>query len=749
MSIYDSLNDCQQEAVYTTQGPLLVLAGAGSGKTRVLTHRIAYLIEEMDVNPWNILAITFTNKAANEMRERVDNIVDTGADVWVSTFHSMCVRILRRYIDRMGYDTNFTIYDTDDQKSVIKECCKKLNIDTTKFKAGNILGAISSAKNEGQTPDELELSDPSDYVVKTVAKVYREYQKQLKLNNALDFDDLLLITVELFRSCKDVLEYYQERFKYIMVDEYQDTNAVQFNLVSLLAGKYRNLCVVGDDDQSIYKFRGADIRNILDFEKIYPDATVIRLEENYRSTQNILNAANEVIRNNVGRKSKTLWTGNDDGEQVTVDFYQDAYQEAEKIALDIRSKVRDGWNHNDIAILYRTNAQSRILEEKLINYNIPYRIYGGVNFYQRREIKDILAYLKTLDNGRDGQAVKRIINVPKRGIGATTIAKVQELADSLGISFWEGLVQATRLDSFKRSAGKLEPFVNYMLALKARMQAMSLEELVETIIEETGYIAYLSESETKAEVEARQENIAEFINKVVSYEENCEGEPSLGEFLEEVALVADIDNMDSDADNVSLMTLHSAKGLEFPIVYMTGLEEGLFPSYMSIEAGSAELEEERRLCYVGITRAKKELHITGAKVRMIHGENRINRMSRFVKELPREINVNESSSSAYKDEPVEFNRKFKSVPAFGGAFSNPYNTNNTSTAGMQTGAQLFAKADGASLEYGVGDRVSHVKFGNGTVQEIKDGGRDFEVAVNFDDVGIRRLFASFAKLKKI
>ncbi len=746
MSIYDSLNEPQKEAVMHTEGPLLILAGAGSGKTRVITHRIAYLIEEMGVNPYNILAITFTNKAASEMRERVDKVVDYGADsVWVSTFHSMCVRILRRYIDRIGFDNNFTIYDTDDQKSVIKEVCKRLDIDTKYMKERTIMSAISAAKDELISPDEMEINAGSDYYMKRMATVYREYQKQLKLNNALDFDDLIVLTVELFRSQAEVLSSYQERFKYIMVDEYQDTNTAQFRLVSILAEKYQNLCVVGDDDQSIYKFRGANIGNILNFESIFPNTAVIRLEQNYRSTQNILDAANGVIRNNKGRKQKTLWTANDEGEKIGFHLYEDAYQEAQGVVTSICSKARDGWNYNDMAILYRTNAQSRILEEKFITYNVPYRVFGGVNFYQRKEIKDILAYLKTLDNGRDGQAVKRIINVPKRGIGATTVDRIQQFADSAGISFFDALVQAPKLEGLGRSGVKVQPFVNYILALRARMESMSLKELVETIIEETNYIEYLGESDSEEELAARQENIAELINKIVTYEENCEGEPNLSEFLEEVALVADIDNLDQSSDRVALMTLHSAKGLEFPIVYMTGLEDGLFPSYMSISSDDrSDLEEERRLCYVGITRAKKELHITAAKYRMVNGETQRNKISRFVQEIPQELlAIQGTAKSMDAASPPDTGKRQRTVSSYTKAAMS------ARTAAFQTGAQLTAGAGTAPLEYGVGDRVRHVKFGDGEVLDIKNGGRDWEVTVAFDGAGVKKMFATFAKLKKL
>lgn len=648
----DGLNDMQKRAVKRTEGPLLIIAGAGSGKTRVLTNRIAYLIDDCGVAPYNILAITFTNKAAREMRERVDATVGNGAgEVWVSTFHSTCVRILRRYIDRIGYSNNFTIYDTDDQKSVIKDICKKFNIDTKLLKERTIMNAISHAKDELMTPEEMVLDAGGDYNAKRIANVYVEYQKTLKLNNALDFDDLIFKTVELFEHDAEVLNYYQDRFRYIMVDEYQDTNTSQFKLVSMLAAKYGNLCVVGDDDQSIYKFRGANITNILNFENTFEGTKVIKLEQNYRSTQTILNAANAVIQNNVGRKSKSLWTENGEGEKVNYTLYENGYEEADGVVNSISSFVRDGWNYNDIAILYRTNAQSRVLEEKLMMKNIPYRIYGGISFYQRKEIKDILAYLKTIDNGMDGQAVRRIINVPKRGIGATTIERVQEYADQNSYTFWQALCEADNIDTIKRGAGKIEPFVTLISSLKAKQQFMSLKELAETVLEDTRYIESLAESETAEEIEARQENIDEFINKIVSYETGCQekGEkPTLSGFLEEVALIADIDNLNESEKQVMLMTLHSAKGLEFPIVYMTGMEDGLFPSYMTIVSDDpTEIEEERRLCYVGITRAEKILNLSSAKMRMVRGETQMNKVSRFINEIPKEYMHIENNSSGY------------------------------------------------------------------------------------------------------
>ncbi|MBQ4530398.1 MAG: DNA helicase PcrA [Lachnospiraceae bacterium] len=734
MSIYDSLNDMQRKAVFQTEGPVLILAGAGSGKTRVLTHRIAYLIEEMGVNPWNIMAITFTNKAAAEMRERVDNLVGFGSEsIWVSTFHSTCVRFLRRYIDRLGYDNNFSIYDTDDQKSVMKEVCKKLDIDTKIYKERNLLSAISKAKNEMILPDEFELNAGGDYGQKKVAQVYREYQKRLKSNNALDFDDLLVKTVELLQTAPEVLEYYQERFKYIMVDEYQDTNTVQFKFISLLASKYRNLCVVGDDDQSIYKFRGANIRNIWDFEKVYSEAVVIKLEQNYRSTQNILDAANNVIRNNSERKSKTLWTDNGEGEKLEFKQFDSAYEEAEYIAYNIAGKVRRGESdYKDCAVLYRTNAQSRILEERFVAENIPYKVVGGVNFYGRKEIKDILAYLKTIDNGKDEIAVKRIINVPKRGIGVTSLLKVQDFADEKEISFYDTLKVADQVPGLGRAVSKITPFVTMIQAYRSKLPHLKLTEIVEELLEETGYVREL-EVENTEEAHARIENIDEFISKLTAYEEENEN-PTLSGFLEEVALVADIDSLENGNNYVVLMTLHSAKGLEFPNVYLAGMEDGIFPSYMTITADDKmEMEEERRLCYVGITRAMERLHITCAKMRMIRGETQYNKMSRFIKEIPAELfEVQPEKEKFVPEEKASVYQQAKAV---------------FRTKPMTTKQFTVTKAD--SLDYEVGDTVMHKTFGEGIVMNITEGGRDYEVTVEFTKVGVKKMFASFAKLQKM
>lgn len=749
MSMYDKLNAMQQEAVYCTEGPVLILAGAGSGKTRVLTHRTVYLIEEKGVNPYNIMAITFTNKAAGEMRERIDSLVGFGSEsIWVSTFHSTCVRILRRHIDRLGYDSNFTIYDSDDQKTLMKDVCKKLQIDTKIYKEKSFLNAISSAKDELISPEEFTLQATGDFAKEKQAAAYREYQATLRKNNALDFDDLIVKTVELFQNDAQVLDYYQERFKYIMVDEYQDTNTAQFQLIKLLAGKYQNLCVVGDDDQSIYKFRGANIKNILNFEQRYSNAKVIKLEQNYRSTQTILDAANGVIANNIGRKAKELWTDNAQGAKIDFEQFETAYDEADYIIKDIRGKVFDEkCTYGDCAILYRTNAQSRLFEERFVTANIPYKIVGGVNFYARKEIKDLLAYLKTIDNGRDDLAVRRIINVPKRGIGATTLGRVQTYAAEQDMSLYNALKVAESITSIGKAGLKIKPFVSFIQTMRSKVEYLSISQLLQDIIEETGYVAEL-EAENSEESLARIENIDELISKTVAYEE-AEESPTLSGFLEEVALVADIDNLQEGNDYVVLMTLHSAKGLEFPNVYLAGLEDGIFPSYMTITADDpTEIEEERRLCYVGITRAMQELTITCAKQRMIRGETQYNKVSRFVKEIPRNLLGgavrNQAVTKTLSEVPSQSFREANSKV-------NPiFSTRNTyQSKPYQNTAFSSSTTKKISLEYGVGDTVKHIKFGQGVVTQIMEGGKDYEVAVEFEKVGPKKMFASFAKLKKV
>ncbi|MCH5253931.1 MAG: DNA helicase PcrA [Lachnospiraceae bacterium] len=771
MSIYDTLNEQQKKAVFTTSGPVLVLAGAGSGKTRALTHRIAYLIDEEGVDPYHIMAITFTNKAAGEMRERVNALVGHGSEqVWVSTFHSSCVRILRRYIDRLGFDNHFTIYDTDDQKGIMKEVCKKLSIDTKTLKERTILNAISSAKDELISPVEYEMQNPGDYIGSRIAKAYREYQDTLRKNNALDFDDLIMKTVELFKNDPQVLESYQDRFRYIMVDEYQDTNTAQFELIRLLAAKYRNLCVVGDDDQSIYKFRGANIRNILDFEKVYPESTVIKLEQNYRSTQMILDAANAVIKNNRGRKDKALWTQKEEGASIHFHQFDSAFDEADYIAEDVRKRKNEGTaDYNACAVLYRTNAQSRMLEERFIMKGVPYQVVGGVNFYARKEIKDILAYLKTIDNGRDDVAVKRIINVPKRGIGAATIQRVQEYADSRNISFYDALREADQIMTIGKSASKLQPFVTMIQAFRSKLEFYDLEDLLKDVLETTGYVREL-EASNEEDAEDRIANIDELISKVVAYDETHEN-ADLSEFLEEVALVADIDTVDGNNNKVLLMTLHSAKGLEFPNVYLAGLEDGIFPSYMTITSDDPlEVEEERRLAYVGITRAKEELTLTCARQRMIRGETQYNPVSRFVKEIPPllldhklpkpkhsvfDSDYRRGGAGSYQrqfginadtvfDKPKAAAKPKAVVKPKRTAYEDqPYITK----AAAQI-EETVVRTE-ASIGYEQGDRVRHLKYGEGTVMKIEPGPRDYQVTVVFDEAGQKIMYAGFAKLKKV
>ena len=773
--LLEGLNDRQLEGVVTTDGPVLILAGAGSGKTRVLTYRTAYLIEKLGVEPYNIMAITFTNKAASEMKDRITNL--TGADgVWVSTFHSACVRILRRFADRIGYDNHFTIYDSDDSKTLMKHIIKDMNLDTKKFKEKTFLNEISSAKNE--LINEVDYADrfASDYTKKITSRVYLEYESRLRASNAFDFDDLIMKTVELFKTSPDVLNNYQERLHYVMVDEYQDTNTAQFELIRLLSGGRKNLCVVGDDDQSIYKFRGANIYNILNFEKHFPDAKVIKLEQNYRSTQVILDAANDVISNNKGRKKKTLWTEDKGGEKISFRQFDSAYEEAQFIAFDIKSKSMGGtFSYRDDAILYRTNAQSRILEEKLMQENIPYRIIGGLNFYSRLEIKDILAYLKVIDNGADEIAVRRIINVPKRGIGATTLGKISAFASENGMSFYEALEKSDMIPTIGKASNKIKEFTKLIDLFKMEEKTMSVPELVRLVLELTGYEAELK-AENTDEAQARIENLDELYSKAVSYRDTTE-EPTLAGFLEDVALVADIDNLEEESEYVVLMTLHSAKGLEFPNVYMAGMEDGLFPGYMTITAGDdgEDMEEERRLCYVGITRAKKHLTMTAAKMRMVRGDMQYSSVSRFVKEIPESLvdgttydpSISSSSGrNSYSDDNIfggrsvktDYGSGYASKSGYGSGYSgrSDYGSGFNETTGADSRTKAAPKApvygtkiQRGNLEYNKGDRVSHRKFGEGTVVDITDGKRDYEVTVQFDSVGQKKMLASFAKLEKI
>lgn len=772
MSIYDTLNREQKEAVFHTEGPLLLLAGAGSGKTRCLTHRIAYLIDEMGIKPWNILAITFTNKAAGEMRERVNQLVDYGADqVWVSTFHSMCVRILRRHIDRIGFANEFTIYDTDDQKTVMKNICKRLDINTKIYKERALLGAISSAKDELIGVSEYALNAGNDMNQRTYAMVYREYQETLQKNNALDFDDLIVKTVELFKSCPEILDSYQERFQYIMVDEYQDTNTAQFELVRLLAQKNRNLCVVGDDDQSIYKFRGANIRNILDFEKYFPEAKVIKLEQNYRSTQSILDAANAVISNNERRKDKALWTERGSGEPVHFRQFDNAYEEAEYIADDVCRKVRkQGAQYKDFAVLYRTNAQARLLEERMIMEGVPYNVVGGTNFYARAEIKDILAYLKTIDNGRDDVAVRRIINIPKRGIGAVTVEKIEDYAQMRDVSLYDAMEMADEIMSLGKTAAKIRPFVQLIRELRKASSELTIAELIQKIVEKIQYVQYLQDNDDES-AEDRIANVDELITKAVAYQE-MHDEANLTEFLAEVALVADIDKVEDDDNRVLLMTLHSAKGLEFPHVYLAGMEDGLFPGQSAIWTNDQEdIEEERRLAYVGITRAMNDLTLTCARSRMIRGETQYNPVSRFVREIPEELLDNKlaepkrarqdrdiladiigfgAKDTETKQGSYDFRPKATLKPKITAKADKPFIAKGIGSLNQLAGLSKGAAGMTASApDYQTGDRVSHIKYGDGTVLGLVKEPRDYKVTVDFDKAGQKIMYASFAKLKRI
>ena len=777
--LLSTLNPQQQEAVCHTDGPLFILAGAGSGKTRVLTHRIAWLIDQAGVNPWNILAITFTNKAAEEMRNRVDSLVGYGAEhIWVSTFHSTCARILRRHIDQLGYDAGFSIYDTDDSRQVMHQVIKNLDLDPKVYKERQLLTEVSAAKNKGWTPSDLERESGTSLYERNCALAYAEYQSLLKKNNAADFDDLLCLTVQLFELFPEVLAQWQERFRYILVDEYQDTNGVQFKLLKLLAGKYQNLCVVGDDDQSIYRFRGADITNILSFEETFPDTKVIRLEQNYRSMNHILRAANAVIANNARRKGKSLWSERPDGQKVRFKQFDTGTDEAEAVVDEIAREVREGRaQYRDYAILYRTNAQSRGFEEACVHGNVPYRMIGGVNFYQRAEIKDILAYLKTIDNARDDLAVRRIVNVPKRGIGQTSLDKAQMFADEHGMSLYQALAQADGIPELKRAAAKMHGFVRVIEELRSLSEGLGPSELITELLEKVDYFSHFDDEE-RERIQARQENIEEMINKAAEFEaahEMDEEGPLLSLFLREVALVADIDSLDENEDRILLMTLHGAKGLEFPYVYMTGMEDGLFPGYLSINSGDPmDMEEERRLCYVGITRAMDRLTMTCARQRMVRGQTSFNPISRFVSEIPDE----ELDSNVSRRRRVPYGTGME--PSFGRAFGAPtphrslddpnlFETEPARGAGFSSDG--FGRLGSAAvpparkpapkpslsdfkverltfLPYEVGDRVEHVKFGEGVVTAIENGKKDYEVTVIFDKAGQKRMFASFAKLKK-
>ena len=742
-SLLDKLNPVQREAVLHQKGPLLIIAGAGSGKTRTLTHRIAYMMTQ-GISPYNILAITFTNKAAKEMKERLVSMSEQGGQVWAATFHSTCVRILRRDIHRLGYDSNFVIYDAADSERMVKLCIRELNLNDKQYPHKSVLYFISQQKDELITPDEAERL-VNDFRSKKYAEVYRLYQKKLKENNALDFDDIIFRTVELFSYFPDVLERYQERFKYLMVDEYQDTNTAQYRFVMLLAEKYRNLCVVGDDDQSIYSWRGANIRNILDFEKDFTDAKVIKLEQNYRSTQNILDAANRIICNNCKRKEKILWTDNEAGERIRFNVSDNEAAEGNFISSEIREQVKNGSSYSRFAILYRTNAQSRPLEEQLVLSGIPYRVFGGIRFYERKEIKDLLAYLRVINNPQDGLALTRIINVPRRGIGDASVQKINEYAGDNDISFFMALEQLDQITSLKTRLKAIAGFRDLIKNLIAYAKDHTVTEVINETLSVTEFtMEYVLENTEEAK--GRLENIEAFINKATEFESTSQ-DKSLSAFLEEVALVADIDEYHEDQETVSLMTLHSSKGLEFPRVFITGFEEGVFPSIRSIlDGGEGELEEERRLCYVGFTRAQEKLYITAARSRNRFGQTVYNTISRFYMEIP--SNLIETKGLERR------NRKKMETHDNRTGVSKYAEINKVRNSVDLTGAKNYIQPKmpepkNVLLDYQIGDKVRQLKYGTGVVKDIQPAGADYEVTIEFPAHGVKKLFARLSKLKKV
>ncbi|MGL6173948.1 MAG: DNA helicase PcrA [Cellulosilyticaceae bacterium] len=787
MDFVAGLNAMQKEAVLHTEGPLLVLAGAGSGKTRVLTHRIAHLIKNKDVAPWSILAITFTNKAAAEMRERVGGLIgdDLARDMWISTFHSMCVRMLRRDGERLGYGRYFTIYDTSDQKALMKDVMKTLNVNEKNFPVSSMIGAISSKKNEFILPEDCLRQVGGDYREKVIAQIYEAYQAKLKENNAMDFDDLLVNTCLVLQNNPDVLEFYQRKFKYILVDEYQDTNGVQYHLVQLLAKGHYNLCVVGDDDQSIYGWRGADISNILDFERDLPGAKVIKLEQNYRSTKNILEAANKVVARNQGRKVKNLWTDNEEGEVISVMELDNEYRESDAIANLISRGIENGEReYKDYAILYRTNAQSRAIEEKMIHHSIPYRLLGGTRFYERKEIKDLIAYLRVVANLKDDIALKRVINVPKRGIGAASVNTIAEYAQNQNMDFFEAARMCKEFGVLGNAPStKVLTFVYLIQEFRAMSQNGDVKELLEAIIEKTEYTNYLRQTEGE-DAKDRIANIQELVSKAATYMQNSD-DPSLDEFLEEVALVADVDNYDEESNSVVLMTLHSAKGLEFPVVFMPGMEDGLFPSFMSMTEGDDKLEEERRLCYVGITRAREKLYMLYTQQRTVFGRTQSSIASRFLKELPTQVtNLQElektpSSSGRFingKTNPLSpFSKNPINKPSFGQAtpqtapgktsftkpdFTKPEFIQRQATKSEPTPSipnRGILPAAGGKIEnlpkvtqdFSSGDMVKHKMFGEGTITKVDKTEDDVFVTIDFKRGMSKKLSVRFAKLQKM
>lgn len=735
---FSHMNNMQQQAVFCTEGPLLILAGAGSGKTTVLVNRIAYILQSELCKPWQILAITFTNKAAGELKERICNAVpEGGSDIWAATFHSTCARILRRYGDRIGFTSHFTVYGTDDQKKLVKDILKQLNYDEKMLPVKRVLNEISKAKDEMLTPQEMLKRAGYDNLKQSVAKVYEIYQSRLKTADAMDFDDMLCKTVELFQKCPDILEFYQNQFKYIMVDEYQDTNKVQYKFVSMLAAKYGNICVVGDDDQSIYKFRGATIENILSFENTFKGAKMIRLEQNYRSTQNILNAANGVISNNTMRKGKTLWTENAVGDKIEVHTSDSERDEAQFIAKTILDGVADGRKFSDFAILYRMNAQSNSIEQALSRSGIPHRVIGGRRFYDREEIRDMVAYLQVINNPHDDVRLGRIINVPKRGIGATTLEKASEIAAGLGESIYSVIKDADVYPQLSRAAAKLKSFVALIDGLMEAEQSgdYSLAELYNLILEHTDYEKYLKTEKDNPDV--RIENIEELSSNIIKFEEDYAEEASLSNFLEEISLQTDIDNYDAEADSSVMMTLHSAKGLEFPVVFIAGLEEGVFPSIATM-MNPDELNEERRLAYVGITRAKEKLYITKAKSRMLMGHTSYNKVSRFVNEIPPEL-LNYTGEKKTFASTNGFSASSSHISIGAGSKFTPNKSFNTFTKPAVKSGTVYKK----------GDCVFHKVFGKGMIMKTEKMGNDTMLEVAFDKAGTKTLMANFSKMEKI
>ena len=743
---FSFMNDMQQQAVFATEGPVLILAGAGSGKTTVLVNRISYILQSGLCNPWNILAITFTNKAAGELKERICNTVpEGGSDIWAATFHSTCARILRRYGDRLGYSSHFTVYSTDDQKRLVKDIIKQLQLDEHVFQARSVLTEISRAKDKMLEPKDLLKNEEFDFRASSIAKIYEIYQAKLKTSDAMDFDDLLCNAVKLFRQEPEILGFYQNQFKYIMVDEYQDTNKVQYQFVSMLAQKYGNICVVGDDDQSIYKFRGATIENILSFENTFKGAKVIRLEQNYRSTQNILDAANAVIANNNLRKGKTLWTQNPKGDNITVHTCDSERDEAAFVTRTIMDGVADGRKYSDFAILYRTNAQSNALEQALSRSGVPHRIIGGHRFYDREEIRDMVAYLQVINNPHDDVRLSRIINVPKRSIGAKTVSTAAEIAAGLGESIYTVIKDADAYPQLSRASAKLKAFTQLIDGLIEAEQSeeYSLAELYNLILEHTNYENYLRAEKENADV--RIENIEELSSNIIKFEEDYGDEADLSNFLEEISLMTDIDNYDADADTCVMMTLHSAKGLEFPVVFITGMEDGLFPSMAAISSGPDELDEERRLAYVGITRAKRKLYLTKTKTRMLFGSTTYSKESRFVSEIPAQLVERTGESRLYgssgKSSPYSSSAGAGAKVSIGVAQKQGYNPSKFK------GYQPPAAKSGVT--YKVGDSVLHKLFGKGLILSAEKMGNDTLLEIAFDKAGTKKLMANFCKMEKL